>query len=54
MKGRAKIVFISSMAGQTGPFGYSAYSPTKFALRGLAESLYYELLTSRIDVPKVV
>lgn len=36
------ICFISSMAGQTGVFGMSAYSPTKFALRGLAESLYFE------------
>lgn len=36
------IVFISSMAGQTGVFGQSAYTPTKFAVRGLAETLYFE------------
>lgn len=36
------IVFISSMAGQTGVFGQSAYCATKFAVRGLAETLYFE------------
>ncbi|CAH2284145.1 3-ketodihydrosphingosine reductase [Pelobates cultripes] len=38
-----RIVFISSQAGQLGLFGYTAYSPTKFALRGLAESLQMEV-----------
>ncbi|STX27970.1 retinol dehydrogenase [Legionella beliardensis] len=33
------IVMISSGAGLMGLFGYSAYSPSKFAIRGLAESL---------------
>lgn len=39
MKARkaGRIVFVSSQAGQIGVFGYSAYSSTKFALRGLAE-----------------
>lgn len=37
-----RIVFVSSQAGQIGVFGYSAYSSTKFALRGLAE--WYQLL----------
>ena len=39
MKSRkfGRIVFVSSQAGQIGVFGYSAYSATKFALRGLAE-----------------
>jgi len=45
-----KIVFISSMAGQVGVFGFTAYCPTKFALRGLAESLYHELLPYDISV----
>lgn len=36
------IVFVSSMAGLTGVFGQTAYSASKFAVRGLAESLYYE------------
>ncbi|MEE6465223.1 hypothetical protein FKM82_006495 [Ascaphus truei] len=38
-----RIVFVSSQAGQLGLFGYTAYSPTKFALRGLAESLQMEV-----------
>lgn len=37
------IVLTSSMSGQCGSYGYSAYSPTKFALRGFAESLSMEL-----------
>jgi len=36
---RGDIVLISSGAGLIGIFGYTPYSPTKFALRGLAESL---------------
>lgn len=36
------IVFVSSLAGLTGVFGQTAYSASKFAIRGLAESLYYE------------
>uniref|UniRef100_G3PJ70 3-dehydrosphinganine reductase n=1 Tax=Gasterosteus aculeatus aculeatus TaxID=481459 RepID=G3PJ70_GASAC len=38
-----RIMFVSSQAGQIGLFGYTAYSPSKFALRGLAESLQMEL-----------
>lgn len=37
------IVLISSGAGLVGVFGYTPYSPSKFALRGLAESLRGEL-----------
>ncbi|WP_366918618.1 SDR family oxidoreductase [Acaryochloris sp. IP29b_bin.148] len=37
------IVLISSGAGLVGIFGYTPYSPSKFALRGLAESLRGEL-----------
>ncbi|XP_034980865.1 3-ketodihydrosphingosine reductase [Zootoca vivipara] len=40
---RGRIVFVSSQAGQVGLFGYSAYSSTKFALRGLAEALQMEV-----------
>jgi 3-dehydrosphinganine reductase len=45
MKARnsGRIVFVSSQAGQIGLFGFTAYSPTKFALRGLAESLQMEV-----------
>ena len=45
MKSRkfGRILFVSSQAGQIGIYGYTAYSPTKFALRGLAEALQMEL-----------
>ncbi|CAB9503460.1 ketodihydrosphingosine reductase [Seminavis robusta] len=39
----AVIVLTSSLAGQVGVYGYTAYSPTKFALRGFAEVLHAEL-----------
>ena len=47
---RGHIVLISSGAGLIGLYGYSAYSPSKFALRGLAESLRGELKTKGIKV----
>lgn len=34
-----KIVFVSSACGYIGFTGYAQYSPTKYALRGLADSL---------------
>ncbi|XP_058133843.1 3-ketodihydrosphingosine reductase isoform X3 [Dasypus novemcinctus] len=43
-----RIVFVSSQAGQVGLFGYTAYSPSKFALRGLAEALQMEPLETRL------
>lgn len=42
-RGHGHLVVVSSTAGLMGVFGYSAYSPTKFALRGLAETLRAEL-----------
>jgi len=52
MKGRRKghIVLTSSLGGLLGVFGYSAYSPSKFAVRGLAEVLYQECLPFGIGV----
>ncbi|MEC4894065.1 MAG: SDR family oxidoreductase [Oscillatoria sp. PMC 1051.18] len=44
------IVLISSGAGLIGIYGYTAYSPSKFALRGLAESLQGELIPYGIKV----
>mmetsp|Transcript_37923 Transcript_37923/g.56363 ORF Transcript_37923/g.56363 Transcript_37923/m.56363 type:complete len:488 (-) Transcript_37923:265-1728(-) len=41
------ITFTSSAAGQLGVYGYTAYCPTKFALRGFAEALHMELLTEK-------
>ncbi|XP_075389194.1 3-ketodihydrosphingosine reductase isoform X4 [Tenrec ecaudatus] len=43
-----RIVFVSSQAGQLGLFGYTAYSPSKFALRGLAEALQMEPLETKL------
>lgn len=40
---RGAIVCISSAAGLLGVFGYSAYGPTKYAVRGLCEVLRSEL-----------
>jgi 3-dehydrosphinganine reductase len=44
------LVLISSGAGLAGLFGYSAYAPSKFALRGLAESLRAELKGTGVQV----
>jgi 3-dehydrosphinganine reductase len=47
---KGRIVFISSGAGLMGLFGYTTYSPSKFALRGLAEALRAELGADKIGV----
>ena len=47
---KGRIVLISSGAGLIGIYGYSAYSPSKFALKGLAESLRGELKPLGIGV----
>ncbi|MEM8721706.1 MAG: SDR family oxidoreductase [Cyanobacteria bacterium P01_G01_bin.39] len=47
---RGQIVMISSGAGLIGIYGYSAYCPSKFALRGLAESLRGELKPQGIKI----
>lgn len=44
------IVLISSGAGLIGLYGYTAYSPSKFALRGLAESIRGELKHKGIKI----
>ena len=49
-RGRGRICFISSGAGLIGVHGYSAYSPTKFALRGLAEVLRSELIHQGVRI----
>ena len=43
MQPNSHIVLVSSGAGLIGIYGYNAYSPSKFAVRGLAESLRGEL-----------
>lgn len=47
---RGSIAIISSGAGLVGLFGYTAYAPSKFALRGLAESLRAELKPAGVAV----
>ena len=41
-QGHGSLIFVASGAALTGLAGYSAYSPAKFAVRGLAESLRNE------------
>ncbi|HZP28844.1 MAG TPA: SDR family oxidoreductase [Acidimicrobiia bacterium] len=40
---RGHLLMVSSTVGLIGLYGYAAYAPTKFAVRGLAESLRSEL-----------
>jgi len=47
---KGHLVLVSSGAGLIGIYGYTTYSPTKFALRGLAESLRGEMKVHNIDV----
>jgi len=49
-KTKGKIIFVSSILGYMSMVGYSTYSPGKFAIRGLAESLRSELMLYGIDV----
>lgn len=44
------IVMMSSLAAQLGVFGYGAYGPSKYAVRGLFETLRVELAPHNIDV----
>lgn len=50
---RGHLCFTSSTAGVIGVYGYTAYSPTKFALRGLAESLRAEVAPDGVRVSVV-
>ncbi|KAI9284664.1 hypothetical protein BC943DRAFT_337961 [Umbelopsis sp. AD052] len=45
-----KIVFVSSVLGIMSFAGYSTYSPTKYAVRGLADTLRNELQRYKINV----
>ncbi len=48
--GGGRIVLVSSGAGLFGIYGYAAYAPSKFAVRGLAEVLRVELAGDDITV----
>ena len=45
---KGRLVLVSSTLGLMGLIGYSSYAPTKFALRGLAETLRQELIPFEI------
>ncbi|XP_015908034.1 3-dehydrosphinganine reductase [Parasteatoda tepidariorum] len=47
---KGKIIFVSSLAGLIGLYGYTAYSASKFALVGLAEALQMEMKPYNIGV----
>ena len=49
-RGQGRVILISSGTGLFGIFGYSAYGASKFALRGLAESLAAEYRSSGVDI----
>jgi 3-dehydrosphinganine reductase len=49
-RGKGAVVLISSGAGLYGFYGYTPYAPSKFALRGLAESLRAELKSTGVTV----
>jgi len=49
-RGRGSIVAVSSGAGLLGVFGYTAYGPAKFAVRGLMEALRSELKPHGVHV----
>jgi 3-dehydrosphinganine reductase len=51
--GRGQLVLVSSGAALVGLFGYGAYGPSKFAVRGLAETLRAELADTPIRVSVV-
>ena len=52
-RGSGHIVNISSEAGIIGLYGYSSYSPTKFAIRALSDSMRYELTDQGIRISVV-
>ena len=48
-----KLVFIATGAAFVGIYGYGSYAPSKFALRGLAETLRVELRRAQVAVTLV-
>ena len=45
-----RICFVSSQAGQLGIFGFTAYSGSKFAIKGLCEALQMEVKPYNISI----
>uniref|UniRef100_A0A2P2JX18 3-dehydrosphinganine reductase n=1 Tax=Rhizophora mucronata TaxID=61149 RepID=A0A2P2JX18_RHIMU len=52
-RGPASIALVSSQAGQVGVYGYTAYSASKFGLRGLGEALQQEVIADNIHLSLV-
>ena len=48
-KGRGQIVFISSMSGLMGVYGYSAYCASKYAVTGFVKALQQELYGTGVN-----
>lgn len=53
IQARGRLGLVSSVAGYTGVYGYTAYAPAKFALAGLAECLRMEARPHGIGVTVV-
>lgn len=53
LKSGSQLVFVASMAGLVGCYGYSAYCASKYGVVGLAEVLRLELAPRGIDVSVV-
>ncbi|KAL8524725.1 hypothetical protein ACS0TY_014366 [Phlomoides rotata] len=49
-RGPGSIALMSSQSGQVGIYGYTAYSASKFGLKGLAEALQQEVIADNIHV----
>ncbi|KAK9933412.1 hypothetical protein M0R45_020610 [Rubus argutus] len=49
-RGPGSIALLSSQAGQVGIYGYTAYSASKFGLRGMVEALQQEVIAYDIHV----
>lgn len=49
-KSPCQLIYLSSVGGQLGIYGFTAYAPSKYAIRGFAEVLYHELRPYDIGV----
>ena len=52
-QGRGHIINLSSITGKWGYAGYGIYAASKFALQGLSESLYKEMLEHGVKVTAI-
>lgn len=52
-RGRGQLCFVASLGGLVAPYGYSAYSASKFAVLGMADALRQELYGTGVGVTVV-